>query len=140
MAKPERKTFQQIVQEEASRSARKLETKARQASWIAKIQPDQSQPLYTVKHAALRQLFRIPTQTPIIRDAWSTSNGFLLSVRLRRTRSLLHVPLNELSVVTQQTQAAWIAQRARGRWWRKREHPQGAAYGKAASLLAGTAQ
>jgi hypothetical protein len=117
MRQKQRKTFQEILQEEASGSALKLEIKARQASWLAKIRPERSPGLYSIKHAALRQLFRVPEHAPVIRDAWTTSHGFLLSVRLNRTGSLLHVPFDELNFATQQTQGVWIARRARGRWW-----------------------
>jgi hypothetical protein len=114
-----RKTFQEILSEEAARSAWKLETKARNASWLAKIQPEQASKLYSIKDAALRQLFRIPDHAPVIRDAWTTNRGFLLSIRLKSTVSLLHAPFDKLDPETQRTQGAWIAQRARGRRWQK---------------------
>jgi hypothetical protein len=117
MATKERKTFQEILREEAPESAFKLEIKARNASWLAKIQPAHSPGLYSIKHAALRQLFCVPEHAPVIRDAWTTSHGFLLSVRLNRTGSLLHVPFDELNATTRQAQGAWIGRRARGRWW-----------------------
>jgi hypothetical protein len=116
-----RKTFQQILREEAPRNARTLEAKARSASWLAKIQPTHARELYSVKHAALRHLFRIAGYSPVILDAWSSGRGFLLSVRLKRTRALLHVPLNELMITTQQAHAPWVAERARGKWWRQQE-------------------
>ena len=119
MRKGQRKTFEEILREEAPQSAQKLEAKARNASWIAKIHPQHSAMLYAIKHDALRQLFRMPTHAPLIRDAWTTSRGFLLSVRLTRTGSLLHVPFGELNAKTQQTHGVWISRRARGRWWRR---------------------
>lgn len=140
MAKPQRKTFEQILRDEAPRNARRLETVARQASWIAKIEPSQSRALYSVKHAALRQLFRIPAQAPLIRDAWCTNEGFLLSVRLRRTRSSLHIPFNELNVITQQAQATYIAERAQGRWWHPRKTARFTMHRRAVMGSAGMAQ
>jgi hypothetical protein len=119
MAVRQRKTFQEILREEAPRNAGKLETKARSASWLAKIQPKHSSELYSIKHDALRQLFRMPEHTPVIRDAWVTGRGFLLSVRLRRSHSLLHMPFDELKMTTQQAHGTWVAQRARGRSWRR---------------------
>jgi hypothetical protein len=127
--KQRKKTFQEVLREEAPRSAWKLETKARCASWIAKIQPEHSCELYPVKHAALRQLFRIPAHAPVIRDAWTTSRGFLLSVRLKRTGALLHVPFNELNATTRQQHGSWIARRARGRWWQTPDRTQRSAWG-----------
>lgn len=118
MRNTQRKTFQDILRQEAPLCAWKLETKARHASWLAKLHPGQASELYSVKHAALRQLFRISAHAPLVRDAWTTPQGFLLSVQLARTGSLLHVPLNELNVVTQQAHVAWAARRARGKWWR----------------------
>ena len=118
MSKKCRKTFQAILSEESGRIASRLEAKARQASWLAKLQPSSSGELYSIKHAALRQLFKVPAYEPLIRDAWTTSHGFLLSVRLRRTGSLLHVPFGELNAKTQEMQGVWISRRARGRWWR----------------------
>jgi hypothetical protein len=117
MAVKERKTFREILQKAAPETALKLELKARHASWLAKIEPQYSSELYSVKHAALRQLFRVPEYAPVIRDAWTTNRGFLLSLRLNRTGSLLHVPFNELNAATRQMQGAWIARRARDRWW-----------------------
>jgi hypothetical protein len=133
MHSQQRKTFNDILQEEAPRNAWKLETKARSASWIAKTQPEGSRSLYSIKHAVLRQLFRVPGQAPVIRDAWSSASGFLLSVRLRRTRSLLHVPFEELRITTQQAHIAWVAQRARGRWWRPRTATNRSAFGSEAA-------
>jgi hypothetical protein len=112
-----RKTFEEILREEAPHNAGKLEAKARNASWIAKIRPEHSTELYAIKHEALRQLFRIPAHAPLIRDAWATGQGFLLSVGLRRTGSLLHVPFSELNAKTRQTHGMWISRRARGQLW-----------------------
>jgi hypothetical protein len=119
MRQNHRKTFREILREEAPRNAWKLETKARTASWLAKIQPRCSSKLYSIKHAAVRQLFRISEHAPSIGDAWTTGRGFLLSVRLVRTGSLLHVPFDALRVTTQQTHGAWVARRARGRYWQR---------------------
>lgn len=119
MRQKQRKTFQEILQEEAPRNAWKLETKARSASWLAKIQPQCSTELYSIKHAALSQLFRISEHAPVIRDAWITGHGFLLSVQLTRTGSLLHIPFDALRTTTQQAHGAWIARRARGRYWQQ---------------------
>jgi len=120
MAKNDRKSFRDILREEAPRSAWKLETKARHASWLAKIRPGCSSELYAIKHAALRQLFCIPAHAPMIRNAWTTARGFLVSVELARTGSRLHVPLDALNLSTQQAHAAWVMRCARGKWWRPR--------------------
>ena len=110
-----RKTFEQILQDVAPRNARSLELKARWASWLAKVEINQSEALYEIKNDALRQLFRIPSQEPVIRDAWTSGRRYLLSVRLRRSRSLLHVPFDELRITTQQKHGMWVAQRAWGK-------------------------
>jgi hypothetical protein len=114
-----RKTFQEILREEAPRNAWQLETKARSASWLAKLEPQHSSALYSVKHAALRQLFLVVPHAPVIRDAWTTGRGFLLSVRLQGTGSMLHVPFHALRVTTQQAHGLWVARRARGRHWQR---------------------
>lgn len=119
MRRNHRKTFREILREEAPRNAWKLETKARSASWLAKIQPQCSSKLYSVKHAAVSQLFRISEHAPVISDAWITGRGFLLSVRLVRTGSQLHVPFDALRITTQQAHSAWVARRARGRHWQQ---------------------
>ena len=125
MSQKQRKTFQEILREEAPRSASKLESKARSASWLAKSQPQCSSELYSIKHAALSQLFRLSEHAPVICDAWITGRGFLLSVRLRRTGSLLHLPFDALRITTQQAHGTWVARRARGRYWQRpqRIHP-----------------
>jgi len=129
MAAKQRKTFQEILREQAARSAWKLETKARSASWLAKIHPEYSSGLYAIKHAALRQLFRIPGHAPVIRDAWATSQGFLLSVCLKNTDALLHAPFNELNTGIQRAHGSWIARRASGRWWQKPQRTGKAIWG-----------
>lgn len=112
-----RKTFQEILREEAPRNAWRLESKARSASWLAKLEPRHSSALYSVKHAALRQLFGVPQHAPLIRDAWTTGRGFLLSVQLQSTGSMLHLPFDALRGATQQVLGLWIARRARGKQW-----------------------
>jgi hypothetical protein len=118
-----RKTFREILREEAHRNARRLETKARSASWLAKLEPQHSSALYSVKHAALRQLFGIRQHAPAIRDAWTTGRGFLLSVQLQTTGSFLHVPFGALAIATQQAHGLWVARRARGRHWQTPRQP-----------------
>ena len=119
-----RKTFQDILCEVASRNAATLERKARWASWLAKIRPEHSTALYSIKHASLRQLFKVPAYAPLIRDAWTTGQGFLLSIRLRHTNSLVHLPFNQLTSEVQRVQGTWIARRARGRHWQASLTPQ----------------
>jgi len=114
-----KKTFNEILREVAPQNARNLETKARSASWLAKIHPAHSTALYSVKDAALRQLFGIPAHAPEILEAWTTTRGFLLSVRLRQTSAMLHMPFEGLRPEIQRTQGAWIARRARGRQWQQ---------------------
>jgi hypothetical protein len=124
-----RKTFQEILREEAPRNAWRLETKARSASWLAKLEPQHCSALYSVKHAALRQLFLLPRHAPVIRDAWTTDRGFLLSVQLQSTGSMLHVPFDALRVTTQQAHGLWVARRARGRRWQTPPVPSRPALG-----------
>jgi|SRR5579864_9268728 len=112
-----RKTFKEILQEEAPRNAFTLETKARTASRIAKIQPQSSVSLYSIKYAALRKLFQMPACAPVILDAWTTAQGFLLSVGLTRSSARLHFPFNQLNPEVQRSLGTWIARRARGRQW-----------------------
>jgi len=117
MRTTQRKTFHEILQAEAAHNAQKLETKARQASWLAKLHPERAADLYAIKHAALRQLFHIPEHAPVIRDAWTTGRGFLLSVQLSRTSALLHLPFDQLTLPLQRMHGSWIARCARGRRW-----------------------
>jgi hypothetical protein len=117
MPKPQRRTFQEILRAESPRIARALETKARTAAWLAKTNPHTAQRLYSLKSQAVRQLFRIPGQMPLVRNAWKTQQGFLLSIRLRRTHSSLHFPYQELSILAQRLYAKWVADRARGKRW-----------------------
>jgi hypothetical protein len=114
-----RRTFEEILRTEAPRNARTLKTKARSASWLAKVEPEYSGKFYAIKHAALKQLFRIPTHTPAIRDAWTTNHRFLLSVQLRETDAFLHAPFNTLTAELQGIHGHWIARRARGRRWQE---------------------
>lgn len=113
----QRLTFREIVAKEQARMARTLEDKARMASWLAKAYPRKARAFYLVKHAAVRQLFRVPNSVPIIRDAWGVSRGILLSVKLVHTNSLLHVPFEELMPETQQTYVAWVSDCARRKRW-----------------------
>ena len=135
-----RKTFRVILQEEAPRNALKLEAKARSASWLAKLQPGQSSALYSVKHAALRQLFEVPRHAPVIHDAWTTGRGFLVSVQLQSTDSMLHVPFNALRVATQQAYGLWVARRARGKRWQTPSTPLRRVMGPVSILSARSAR
>jgi hypothetical protein len=112
-----RKTFKEILQEESPRNAFTLETKARTASRLAKIQPQCSASLYSIKYAALRKLFQMPAFAPVILDAWTTSQGFLLSVGLIHSSAKLHLPFNQLNPEVQRSHGTWIARRARGKLW-----------------------
>jgi hypothetical protein len=115
MAREGRRTFREILRGEGPRIARELENKARAASRLAKIHPVNASTLYSLKNRAIRQLFRIPGERPFIRDAWTTRQGILLSIRLSRTGSFLHFPFEELHAPTQEFYRAWIAKRACGR-------------------------
>jgi len=117
MRASQRKTFRAILREEAPRNALRLETKARAASRLAKVESQHASSLYAIKRAAIQQLFRIPAYSPAIRDAWTTDRGFLLSVGLMGTGSLLHLPFDALSSETQESKGSWVSERARGRRW-----------------------
>jgi hypothetical protein len=117
MATRHRKTFQEIVQGVAPRIARELELKARIASKIAKIQPIQAAALYSLKNRAVRRLFRTAGHAPLVRDAWTTAKGFLLSLKLTHTESWLHFPFDELTAATQRFYRPWVTKRARGNPW-----------------------
>lgn len=112
-----RKTFQDIVWEESPRIARELEKKARTASRLAKIQPKHAAKLYAIKYAAVRELFRMPGQTPFVRDAWTTEAGILLSIRLAGTGALLHFPFERLHTATQKFFRPWASRRAQEKQW-----------------------
>jgi len=133
MAKPQRKTFQTILRDEAPRIARELEVKARTFSRLAKIQPLHAATLYSLKNSAVRRLYSIPEQMPFIRDAWTTRRGFLLSIRLRRTGSLLHLPFEELTPSARQFYRAWVTARARGKRWQQVPRRSRGALAKAAN-------
>lgn len=119
MAVRGRKTFKEILREEAPRVARELEKKACTASRLAKIQPVQAVALYALKNDAVRQLFRIPGEMPFVRDAWTTRQGFLLSIRLCRTGSFLHFPFEELTASARQFYRPWVTARASGKRWQQ---------------------
>ena len=113
----DRRTFRRILQSTASLNAQRLEIKAQTPSWLAKIEPEHEAALYALKHNALRQLFRIPNHSPTIDDAFTTTRGFLLSVRLNETGAFLHLPFDQLNTEVQRAHEAWIAHRARGKNW-----------------------
>ena len=113
----ERRTFQQILQQEQPRIARELELKARIASKVAKVQPRSASILYQLKNRALRQLFSLPGHMPLVRDAWTTNCGILLSIKLYRTDSWLHFPFEQLSVAAQRFYGRWVIKRAHGNRW-----------------------
>lgn len=135
MFKPVRRTFGQILQQVAPRNAETLETKARWASWLAKSERSHAPEFYSLKDDALRQLFRIPSHEPVIRDAWVCGPHYLVSVKLRRTRSLLHVPFDELRITTQQAHGKRVIELARNKRWRKRQRSRVA---RLAAVLAPT--
>jgi hypothetical protein len=112
-----RKTFKEILQEETARNALTLEIKARAASRIAKIHPRFSVSLYSIKYTALRKLFQMPACAPVILDAWTTAQGFLLSIGLVRSSARLHFPFSQLNPEVQRTHGTRIARLARGRQW-----------------------
>jgi hypothetical protein len=114
----QRLAFREILAKEEGRIASTLEHKAIVASWLAKAYPQKASAFYSLKHTALRQLFRVRGSTPIIRDAWTTSRGFLLSVRLVSTNSLLHIPFDQLLPDTQLINEARVAELAKRKWWR----------------------
>lgn len=117
MASKERRTFQQILQQERPRIARELEMKARIASKVAKLQPRRTSTLYELKNRAVRQLFRLPGHMPLVRDAWTTDCGILLSIKLSRTDSWLHLPFEQLSAAAQRFYGPWVRKRAYGNPW-----------------------
>jgi len=117
LARNNRRTFRSVLQNAAPCTAQRLEIKAQTASWLAKIEPEHQAALYAIKHAALRQLFRIPQHAPTIYDAWATGRGFLVSLRLTQTGASLHFPFGELGTEVQRSHGAWIARRARGKHW-----------------------
>ncbi len=69
--------------------------KARIASKLAKLDSVNPAVLYAVKNAALQGLFSVPGFNPLVRDAWSTPRGVLLSLKLNRTNSWLHLPFHQ---------------------------------------------
>jgi hypothetical protein len=133
MRRQQRKTFQQILRDEAPRMARHLEMKARIASKLAKVTSVDSTELYSVKNRAVRELFRLPDHKPFIRDAWGTHRRILLSLKLNRTDSWLHFPFEELNGAMQRFYGLWAARRARRNLWQPapRIHPRVIAAGGA---------
>jgi len=117
IVKQQRKTFREILLQEAPRIARRLEIKARLASKLAKIQPVNASTLYSLKYCAVRELFRLPGHSPLIRDAWTAERGILLSIKLNGTDSWLHVPFHVLNVAARNFYGPWVARRARGNPW-----------------------
>jgi len=117
MATKERRTFQQILERERPRIARELEIKARIASKVAKLQPSCTPALYQLKNRAVCQLFRLPGHMPLVRDAWTTDCGILLSIKLCRTESWLHFPFEQLSAAAQRFYGPWVTKRAHGNRW-----------------------
>jgi hypothetical protein len=117
MASKERRTFQQILQQERPRIARELEMKARMASKVAKLQPRYASTLYQLKSRAVRQLCAMPGHMPLLRDAWTTDYGILLSIKLSCTDSWLHFPFEQLPAAAQRFYGPWVRRRASGNQW-----------------------
>lgn len=140
MARNGRRTFRDILREEAPRIARELENKARTASRLAKIHPANASTLYSLKNRAIRQLFRIPGERPLICDAWTTHRGILLSIRLSRTGGFLHFPSDELHAATHEFYRAWIAKRARGQWFEPTASSTQSPGGRVKTRIAGEAR
>lgn len=115
MAKKERRTFQEILEQERPRIARELEIKARIASKVAKV--CSASALYQLKYRAVRELFKLPGHMPLVRNAWSTDCGILLSIKLCRTDSWLHFPFEQMSGAARQFYGPWVVKRARGNRW-----------------------
>lgn len=91
-----RKNFSSILEEVAGHNAAALETRARQANWLAHRETKQSDRLFEVKHSAVSQLFVIPGFAPIIQTCECTPRGLVLSIKLTGWGQL-HVPLNRLA-------------------------------------------
>lgn len=91
-----RKTFREVLEGVSPQNALALEKKARSASWLAKKYPSESRAFYRIKHQALAQLFHIENQAPTILECSQSGHTMLLSLCLRRTRALLHVPFGEM--------------------------------------------
>jgi len=91
-----RKTFREVLEGVSPQNALSLEKKARSASWLAKKYPSESKAFYRIKHQALAQLFHIGDEAPTILECSQSGHTVLLSVCLRRTRALLHVPFGEM--------------------------------------------
>lgn len=124
MKKRHRLTFWEIVAKEEGRIVHTLEGTARTASWLAKAYPRKARAFYCLKHEALRQLFLVPGSAPVVRDAWTTGRGILLSVQLVRTKSFLHIPFDQLPPDTQRTHEARAAELAKRKWWRPVRRPR----------------
>jgi hypothetical protein len=120
MSSKEHTTFQQILQQEQPRIARGLEIRARTASMVAKVQPQCALTLYRVKCRAVRQLCSMPGYRPLLRDAWTTDYGILLSIKLGCTNSWLHFPFEQLPPAAQRFYGPWVRRRASGNPWQPR--------------------
>ncbi len=92
----QRETFREILERVAAGNAATLEGKARQASWLAHSQPVQKRRFFAIKHRQLSRLFTVLGYEPIIQGCECARQGLILSLRLRATWGLLHVPLNQL--------------------------------------------
>lgn len=92
----QRPTFRRILDEVAPSNAAALETRARQANWLAHSHPPQAGKFFAVKNRVISQLFMMAGFAPTIQGCACTSRGLLLSIRLKAGRGQLHVPLNKL--------------------------------------------
>ncbi len=92
-----RETFRHIVQKVAGRNASALETRARQANWLAHSHPSQARKLFRIKNRLMSQLFMVEGYEPTILDCVPTVRGLLLSVQLSASWGRLHVPLDRLA-------------------------------------------
>jgi hypothetical protein len=92
----QRRTFRHILQGVASCNATALETRARQANWLAHTETKQTKRFFAIKTFAISKLFQVPKFEPIIQSCRYTPQGPLLSIRLK-SWGQLHVPLNSLT-------------------------------------------
>jgi hypothetical protein len=91
-----KKSFKKIVSDVASENRTALETRARQANWLAHANPKQAKQFFRIKQRAVSTLFSHPEFRPEIEGVEWTRTDLLLSIRLVGW-GRLHIPVSTLT-------------------------------------------
>jgi len=91
-----KKSFKTIVSDAAAKNLTAIETRARQANWLAHSNPRQARHFFGIKQRAVSQLFSHAEFRPQIEGVECTRADLLLSIRLAGW-GRLHIPVSTLT-------------------------------------------